>query len=374
MDAISVFGTPMAPDALLTTAVTAVTVPLVFGYELQRRFGWFGEGQAKKCKLILRRCAPEAMGLAACLSFAGALRLRGDTTINLDPVEEEVWAQIKREWPVLMGADTLLGLQAMLRLLVLSSAVLHTGASGLGPLSGLAVVLLLGGALARGALAARTDVYLLDGPLGGALAVFCEVSLVPLLARLSFGSFCRRPVVAGAAAAGAMWIATRNYLWLAQDPQIDRLFILAHIFELFAAVAFLCRSVLIHTGPKEGRDSAIVGFMHLVMAFQQVLPAYYFLTAFDPHPKLVGAGRPFCILILGNLLQLAMYLCAAAFCLAGSFDGQEDAADAMEPPTDMAPVAMELEELKEPEEPHTRVESSEDVLPATDAPPESTEL
>merc|ERR1712232_456820 len=69
-----------------------------------------------------------------------------------------------------------------------------------------------------------------------------------------------------------------------------------------------------------GKRGASAGFMHLVMPFQAALAAYYFLTAFEPHPGLVGAGRPFCLLAWGNLLQLGAYIASAAFFIAGYFD------------------------------------------------------
>merc|ERR1719215_1600158 len=65
--------------------------------------------------------------------------------------------------------------------------------------------------------------------------------------------------------------------------------------------------------------SASAGFMHLVMPFQAALAAYYFLTAFEPHPSLVGSGRPFCLLVWANLLQLGAYLAAAALYTASHF-------------------------------------------------------
>merc|ERR1712224_822958 len=59
---------------------------------------------------------------------------------------------------------------------------------------------------------------------------------------------------------------------------------------------------------------------HILMTLQQALSAYYFLTAFEPHPSLVGRGRPFCVLAGGNLLQLGAYLLAAALFVGGVTD------------------------------------------------------
>merc|ERR1719217_113669 len=68
------------------------------------------------------------------------------------------------------------------------------------------------------------------------------------------------------------------------------------------------------------RGDTFVGFMHILMTLQQALSAYYFLTAFEPHPSLVGRGRPFCVLAGGNLLQLGAYLLAAALFVGGCVD------------------------------------------------------
>merc|ERR1719171_3383047 len=68
------------------------------------------------------------------------------------------------------------------------------------------------------------------------------------------------------------------------------------------------------------RSNTFVGFMHIIMTLQQALSAYYFLTAFEPHPSLVGRGRPFCVLCGGNLLQLGAYLLAAALFVGGCVD------------------------------------------------------
>merc|ERR1719198_484393 len=73
------------------------------------------------------------------------------------------------------------------------------------------------------------------------------------------------------------------------------------------------------------RGRAFVGFVHVLMAFQQVLSAYYFLTAFEPSPKLVGEGRPFCVLIWSAILSCGAYLCAAGLYLGGiCVEGSEE--------------------------------------------------
>jgi hypothetical protein len=63
---------------------------------------------------------------------------------------------------------------------------------------------------------------------------------------------------------------------------------------------------------RDWTSETFIGFMHILLAAQQALSAYYFMTAFDFDPRSVGSGRPFCVLCIGNLLQLGAYMLAAA--------------------------------------------------------------
>jgi hypothetical protein len=154
---------------------------------------------AKACAKIVWRCAPEVLGVSIVLFLALLLRLRGDTEIMTDPAEKQVWEQIKVEWPVLMGADTLLNLQAMLRLFMLLFVARRAQAGGRSPLTGMAALLSLMGILLRGMLNSRTDMYRLEGPLalGGDLPIFCELAMVPFLAAMGFGGLKRAPIFCG---------------------------------------------------------------------------------------------------------------------------------------------------------------------------------
>jgi hypothetical protein len=289
---------------------------------------------ARSCVRIVCGCAPEVMGLSVVLLLALMLRLRGDTDVNTDPASQQVWEQIKVEWPILMGADTLLNLQAMLRLLVLLFVSMRAQAGGRSPLTGLPALLFLAAAVTRGMMGSQTDAYRLEGPLslGGDLAVACEVAGVAFWAALGRRAISKAPVSAAVMVSGAIWFASHHYLSLARDASKDRLFIQAHVLELLAAFAYATRSFSLMLGasdedgeddrgspsPKrDWRSNAFVGFMHMVLTLQQAFSAYYFLTAFDPHPNLVGAGRPFCVLCIGNLFQLGAFLCAAAFWAGG---------------------------------------------------------
>jgi len=282
-----------------------------------------------------------------------------------DAMHQKVWEQIKVEWPILMGADTLLNLQAMLRLLLLLFVAIRAEASGRSPLSGMPALLLLAGALTRGMLNTQTDAYRLEGPLslGGDLPAVCELAGVPFLSALGFGGLRRAPLKATLAVSGAIWFASHHYLRLAKDASVDTLFVQAHVLELFASFAYVARAFSLMVGrdtiedaeggegdrrlveKRDWRGSAFVGFMHMLLTLQQALAAYYFLTAFEPHPSLVGAGRPFCVLCGGNLLQLGAYLCAAALFAGGcvDIDFQLDAAP-LEEDAARPMVAAEVEE------------------------------
>mmetsp|Transcript_17492 Transcript_17492/g.32380 ORF Transcript_17492/g.32380 Transcript_17492/m.32380 type:complete len:400 (+) Transcript_17492:109-1308(+) len=338
-------GLAAVPQILLGT--TAVFTVLCI--ELPRSLGMVDLNASdvfKGCRRFLAYCAPEAIALACVFLLAVLLRLRGDMHVPADPLEAEVWEEIKKEWPVLMGGDTLLNLQSMLRLLIFASAAFRAGlfqgfsskpmvttsvdqgngrvAALLSPLCGMGAALSLGGMLARTRLCAQAAIYRLEGPLsmGGDLPMFCDLCSIPLLVAMAFSALrpsSGSPLRTSAAAAFALWVASRHYLNLAKDPSTDSLFTLTYVLEFLAAMAFLGRAVVNSGHEAEGsqRGRAFVGFVHVLMAFQQALSAYYFLTAFEPSPKLVGNGRPFCVIIWSNLLAFGAYLCAAGLYLGG---------------------------------------------------------
>merc|ERR1712130_976579 len=112
------------------------------------------------------------------------------------------------------------------------------------------------------------------------------------------------------------WFASFHYLNLASNPDAYKLFTLAHALEFVAAIAFLINTIVVHCGSRAVKGCASAGFMHLVMPVQAALGAYFFLTAFEPDAGLVGSGRPFCLLVWSNILQLGAYIIAAAFFIA----------------------------------------------------------
>jgi len=358
MDALSVGSVASS----LQTIGVGVAVAAFLSTELRRRFGLTDVNLKWCCARILCRSWAETIGLCFVMCFALILRVfvHPDRGVNpSDQGEIQVWNQIKKEWPILMGADTLLSVQAMLRLLVFLVLMVRTSKScfafnpfkatekavaracDMAPLCGAAAILSLGAAGVRAALCSQSDAYMLDGPLGGSVPIWVEMMSVPVLAAVN-------AKVAGSASAGmtaaavgwAVWFSSRNYLNLSGremggDCQNDKLFILAHCLELVASMAFLVSTIRRHvqeksTGIRTNR-SYWDGFVYLLLPAQQALAAYYFLTAFEPSPSLVGQGHPFCLLTIGNLLQLMFYLTALAFyladCLLGATGSMPQAAD-----------------------------------------------
>jgi len=320
-------GSPMVIGVVETMSCIFVGM-LVLRIELLRRSAngptfssREGNGYAQGCKRILHLWAPEAAGVAACLTFAAALRARGDASLGPE------WAQIKAEWPILLTADSLLSLQAMLRLLVLLSCVLRAGGGVPVPLGDETAMLWLGAGLARVALLVRTNVYMLDGPLGGNLPAACEVAVLPLLLALSRSSLTKAPLTSALTCAAIAVLAGRNHLNIAQDTVSDSLFIAAHGLDLLAAFAYLIRTVLMDVGSNGCRGNVAIGFAHLLMPVQQCLAAYYYVQAFASEPGLVASGRPFAVLQIGGITQVGFYLAAAAVHTADCLDYREAASN-----------------------------------------------
>lgn len=366
--AIAQFGLSGAPQALLgAAAISAVLlneVPLRVAGIRVADVGF--KRCARSCASVLVRCAPEVLGFSVIMFLALLLRLRGDTEVFTDPASQQVWEQIKVEWPILMGADTLLNLQAMLRLLVLLFVAIRANATKRSPLTGMPALLMAAAAVTRGMLNARTMDYRLEGPLslGGDLPAMCEMAGIPFYASLGMGELRRSPIKATLLVGGGIWFASHHYLNLAKDGSVDRLFLQAHVLEVFAALAYVVRTIWLTVGggsdpdsPDEDggrrlvdkkpdwRGNAFIGFMHMLMTLQSALSAYYFLTAFEPHPSLVGRGRPFCVLCIGNLLSLGAFLLSAGLFAGGSVD------------IEFQPAATELEDSTEVQEESAEVDT-----------------
>jgi len=339
----------------LQTAGIGLAVTAFVGSELKSRFGLANVNVRSWCIRVLLRSWPETLALTMVFFFAILLRIFVNPDRGMDPTNAEQmahWNQIKREWPILLGADTLLNLQGMIRLLIWMVVSLRLSMSSstrltcrkvqeitsmdvskaweFAPLAGSAAALSLAAALARAALAQQTSAYGYDGPLGGAVPIFVETTTVPFLTAIAMKLSGSMSAARAAGACGiAVWLSSRNYLNISGwetggEYAYDKMFILAHCLELLASFAFLAntirKSVRENTAgeAKKTKRSAWNGFVHLMLPVQQALASYYWLTAFEPErePGLIGAGRPFCLLKIIGLLQLATYLCAFAFYLA----------------------------------------------------------
>jgi len=330
-DAFGLSGIFNSTGGVAETLICTVVAMLVLRIELQRRavtgpnFGSReGGGYAEECQRILRQCAPEAAGVIACLTLAAALRARGDVMSTAGAVDEAAWAQIKADWPLLITADTLLSLQAMLRFVVLVSVALRCSGNQTVPLADEVGTLWLGAGLARLVTGSRANAYLLDGPLGGNLPFACEIAVIPLLFVVGRDTLRRAPSTMVAIVVATAIFAGRNHLNLASDTVADSCFIAAHCMDFLASIAYLMRTLLVDSGPRGSAAHISMGFVHLLMPIQQSLAAYYFVRAFEASPVLVGAGRPFHLLQIGNIAQLGAYLGAASLYLAECFDGTSE--------------------------------------------------
>lgn len=238
-----------------------------------------------------------------------------------NPEEQQDWDRIKTEWPILRGADTLLGLQAILRLLVVLCAAVKARMGQLTPLSGMAGVCTFAAMSLRSALAAQNLRYDLDGPLGGRVAMGVEAAMVALLATLVCKTFWDFPLRAAVVITAAWSFASSHYFNFAMNPRVDGMFTAAHVLEGLAAVWFLAQSMRSACRLGKGECNAASGFAYLMMPLQQSLSTYYFFNVRELHDSsIVGAGHPLCLIKYFALLQLVAYFVAAAFHLAERLD------------------------------------------------------
>mmetsp|Transcript_66980 Transcript_66980/g.195824 ORF Transcript_66980/g.195824 Transcript_66980/m.195824 type:complete len:375 (-) Transcript_66980:105-1229(-) len=292
-----------------------------------------GEGLAgprvmEKALKMGTQLAPEACGAVLCLAIAGVILVWGSSDVAPGPDEDkEIWQHIRDQWPLLVTADSLLGLRAMVRMLLLLSAVFRTEESLISPFAGEPAFLMLLAALSRVVLLVLSpqDVYHLDGPLGGIAYMGLEVaSLGPLLFLAVGGAFeaCQAPSSTRLIAAAMALVLAGRTAWTNRlalggpgDAHLDVLFSLGELLELAAAAAFLLR--VLWAAGHESTRSAFAAVAHLLLPLQQLLSAYFMLTAWGGTPleeisSLVGAGRPFEALQLGGAAQVGAYAVAAA--------------------------------------------------------------
>jgi len=298
---------------------------LLLGFEVPRRVADLPRGSVGPRSYFLgfvrvaSQCAPEILAIGFCLTTAVMLRIRGDVDEVFESERDaEIWQEIKQEWPILCGADTLLSFQAWLRLALLTFVADKADKDM--PLAGLASVCFCCAVLARSVLSTQTPSYRLDGPLalGGDLPIAVELAMLPRLAALSFQSLLAKPKTAVLLVSAASVFASLHFLNLADCPALDRLFSIAHVLETCSAACYLYNTVM--TCIVRGESHTLSqGFIHLIMPMQAGLSAYYFVAAFTPHPKLVGGGDPFSVILWCNLIQLGIFLCAACLFIASCF-------------------------------------------------------
>mmetsp|Transcript_125758 Transcript_125758/g.367514 ORF Transcript_125758/g.367514 Transcript_125758/m.367514 type:complete len:332 (-) Transcript_125758:71-1066(-) len=257
---------------------------------------------------ILRGHVYEVAGLVACMALAAAMLLRGDTWVPTDPADAEAWNKIKAAWPLLTTADSLIALQAMLRVPPLASALLRPSHSC--PLAGGPALLGFGASACRVALLALSPYHRLDGPLSGGLHASFEVAALAALLLLSRGAFQRRRQVFALAAVAltTAWVAYSHRLAFAEDsPRLDALLTLAELMELAAASLYLARTF----GAAEQPHGGASGLLRAVLPVQQGLSMYYWLLAFEDEPGLSAAGQPLALMRVSSTAQVGMYLAAA---------------------------------------------------------------
>jgi len=282
-------------------------------------------GAAPEDLRTLRRLLPEICGVLLALSIAGALLICRAHHQAVPPEDEQVWQQIRNEWPMLVTADSLVGLQALLRVVLLSSAALRVKEAAASPLAGSPTAFLLLAALVQVTLLAMSspDVYHLDGPLGGNVDLALEVSALALLACVAAaqlrewkqGPSCTSTLAVLALLPVLGYAAWTNRIGLADpgDAHLDALFSLQHLLELTAALAFLGRAL---RSAAEGCPAgSFTAFACVMLPLQQLLAAYFLLAAWggeplEELPALVGAGQPFKMLQLGSVIQVGAYAAA----------------------------------------------------------------
>jgi len=284
---------------------------------------------------LLQQLAPELLGLLViALVVVIAVVAGGNAGQGPTSDQEAVWSHIRHEWQLLMTADTLLSMQAILRFLLLCSATARRGEYEASPLSGEPTALFLFAAVARCVLLALSprDVYHLDGPLGGYVYATVEVATVSLLLYLTRSMLCTgmtriTTVLVFAIVAGLA--SERNHFAVADatDAYLDQLFSFAHLVDAMAAGCFFVRTLLASDYFKDPFST----FAHLLLPVQQFLAMYFLLTwvaaPFEVVPTLVGAGYPFEVLQLSSVAAVGVYIFAASMHMAQLHEDKIDAND-----------------------------------------------
>mmetsp|Transcript_13125 Transcript_13125/g.29871 ORF Transcript_13125/g.29871 Transcript_13125/m.29871 type:complete len:349 (-) Transcript_13125:48-1094(-) len=298
----------------------------VWRLDRQHRNGGALEPLVPGAGRLLQQLSPELLGLlvvgvvVSIAVVAGGNAGQGPTSDD----QEAVWGHIRNEWQLLMTADTLLAMQAILRLLLLCSAAARRAEYEASALSGEPTALFLFAGAARCVLLVLSprDVYHLDGPLGGYVYAAVEVATFALLLVLARSMLCvgttrMTSVLVLAIVAGLLSESNHYAVADPADAYLDQLFSFAQVVDAMAAGCFFVRTLLLSSAYTK---DPFATFAHLLLPVQQFLAMYFLLTwvasPFEVVPALVGAGYPFEVLQMSSIAAVGVYIFAASMHLA----------------------------------------------------------
>eukprot|EP00928_Gymnodinium_smaydae_P042377 TRINITY_DN28546_c0_g3_i1.p1 TRINITY_DN28546_c0_g3~~TRINITY_DN28546_c0_g3_i1.p1 ORF type:complete len:386 (-),score=78.25 TRINITY_DN28546_c0_g3_i1:110-1177(-) len=312
-------------------AVVLITVAVGIWLSEQGRKADFDSGQQRALvghvRTMLSRFAPELTLLSVLGGFA-ACQLAGGNHIGFAAIPDDqadLWGSIKSAWPILTTADSLLVLQAMVRLVVLLSVAFRASESA--PLVGSPAAFALLAQVCRLLLFAFStpDVYHIDGPLGGVTSVIFELAPVPVLLFLSRNINAKSASVVAVGSACAAAVASINTFALADFmPVLDVLFSLVQLLDFLSSCAFVRNTVVALGAEDSANSNGTLSLAHCLLPLQALLPAYFFLTAFAPplvvEAVLVRQGLPFQMMWAVGAAQVGLYILAGVLQLAWALD------------------------------------------------------
>jgi len=263
---------------------------------------------------LLRQCKQEVVGVGCVM--AAAIVLLGQAWSGMTFYDESHYFE---GWPVLMTADTLLGLQSLLRLPLLLSVLLRSPTPGAkGPLTGIPIFLICASTLCRVSCLAYDPVFWLFGPVGGNVNLASEVAALLVLLWLSMGALSTTNMTAlvwSLCLAGG--VAARHEIQITENTMMNAVFVMAQLIDLLAAGAHLVHTMKSDGGPRGGATS----FVHFLLPLQQSLCAYFYLEGFEEIPELVLHGCPFKVLQITTSVSLGLYLMATVLHIVLCVDG-----------------------------------------------------
>lgn len=320
-------NTSGSQDFVISMALIATALSI---WLLERAGSW----QLMSCLRLLKKLAPELLALSFGLSLAAALVYCGQHNGGAEiPKEDEaLWNDINVEWPVLKTADSLLGIQSMLRLVLLTSALLRDGgnkATSAFAMEPLGFLFLASCTRAALLLASPWEVYHLDGPVGGALNLACEICAVPLTAWLCrplwHDLYSLSCVLAVMVVCGLL--ASQQHLALA-DPgmeYLDVLFSLSQFLDSAVAGTFLLRTCSLWTAAR----GEFMAYSVMALFFQQLLSAVFMFSSWGQAPfhevhGIVGKGHPLAMMQTSSLMEVGCYaLSSVVFAISTTFHKEQ---------------------------------------------------